>query len=120
MNNRNNDNRNRGALASFIFLIVLLVISLIMIYTMTGRETNVNESYIYSDFQEDVTNKKVEKVVVEQSTSVPTGTLQVQLNDNTVKSLAVSDVNKSEEYLTENNIPFLVSEIQAREAVLVL
>lgn len=114
MNNRNNDNRNRGALASFIFLIVLLVISLIMIYTMTGRETNVNESYIYSDFQEDVTNKKVEKVVVEQSTSVPTGTLQVQLNDNTVKSLAVSDVNKSEEYLTENNIPFLVSEIQQR------
>ena len=65
MNNRNNDNRNRGALASFIFLIVLLVISLIMIYTMTGRETNVNESYIYSDFQEDVTNKKVEKVVAE-------------------------------------------------------
>ena len=114
MNNRNNDNRNRGALASFIFLIVLLVISLIMIYTMTGRETNVNESYIYSDFQEDVTNKKVEKVVVEQSASVPTGTLQVQLNDNTVKSLAVSDVNKSEEYLTENNIPFLVSEIQQR------
>ena len=114
MNNRNNDNRNRGALASFIFLIVILVISLIMIYTMTGRETNVNESYIYSDFQEDVTNKKVEKVVVEQSTSVPTGTLQVQLNDNTVKSLAVSDVNKSEEYLTENNIPFLVSEIQQR------
>ena len=65
-------------------------------------------------FREDVTNKKVEKVVVEQSTSVPTGTLQVQLNDNTVKSLAVSDVNKSEEYLTENNIPFLVSEIQQR------
>ena len=52
MNNRNNDNRNRGALASFIFLIVLLVISLIMIYTMTGRETNVNESY---SLQESIT-----------------------------------------------------------------
>ena len=116
MNNRNNDNRNRGALTSFIFLIVLLVISLIMIYTMTGNNSDSNNSYIYSEFQKDVDNKNVEKVVVNQSASVPTGTLQVQLKDKTVKSLSVSDVNKSEEYLTEKGIPFLVSDIQQRNS----
>ena len=53
---------------------------------------------------EAVQEEKIKSVVVKQGKSVPTGTLELTLNDGDVKYVNVSDVNDAQKYLNDARI----------------
>ncbi len=53
----------------------------------------------FRSFQEALNDGEVKSVTVNQSETVPTGTLSVTMKDGSIRSLAVSDVNEAQEIL---------------------
>ncbi len=62
--------------------------------------------------EEAIENGQVNGITIDQNVQVPTGKARVNLkNDQTVYTLYVSDVNEFQDYLKENNIPYMLNDI---------
>ncbi|MDO4489914.1 MAG: ATP-dependent zinc metalloprotease FtsH [Lachnospiraceae bacterium] len=64
-----------------------------------------------AEFQNAAESGEIVKAEIVQSTAVPTGKIRFTVNGGSVKEVTVSDVVKTEEYLSDKNVPFLVSEV---------
>ncbi len=87
------------------FFILMAAIILAAIFANDYFSGSGQESYSYSQFKEDITDKKVNSVVVTQNQQVPTGEVVVTTSDNKKKSFYVPDVNTILTYLDTMNFP---------------
>ena len=81
------------------FFILIIAVILIAVFTNEFFSGMNQEEYSYSDFKEDVADRKVATVVVHQNQEVPTGQIVLSTSDSEKKSFYVTDVNAVLEYL---------------------
>ena len=84
------------------FFIVLLVVIGIAYLCNNYIMDYDRDSYSVSQFKQDLQDKKIKKVTIEQNAEVPTGQLVIQYEKGT-KHLYVSDVNEMVSYLDDQN-----------------
>ena len=81
------------------FFIVMAAIVLIAALSGDFLSGMNRENYTYTQFKQDINDRKVTGVIVNQNAEVPTGEVIVKLQDNTQKSFYVADVNTVLQYL---------------------
>ncbi len=79
---------------------LLFAFALMMFLSWLSGSMNRTESYSHQEFVQALQNDQIQSVTVNQSRTVPTGTLYITMKDNTIKSMAVSDVNDVQDQLT--------------------
>ena len=83
------------------FIVLLVVIGIAYLCNNYIMDYN-RDSYSVSQFKQDLQDKKIKKVTIEQNAEVPTGQLVIQYEKGT-KQLYVSDVNEMVSYLDDQN-----------------
>ena len=98
-------NKNKTKGLSGINLLVCVAFMVIMYWFLT-QGVGPDQSYSYYDFLKALQNKTIESVTIEPDKTVPTGTIQIQLKDDTKEELNVSDVTEVEELLQSYNVNY--------------
>ena len=80
---------------------LLFAFALMMFLSWLSGSLKQTDSYSHQEMVQALQNGQVQSVTVEQARTVPTGTLYLTLTDNTVRSVAVSDVNDAQDYLKQ-------------------
>ena len=96
-------NKTKGL--SGINLLVCVAFMVVMYWFLT-QGVKPDQNYSYYDFQKALQNKTVESVIIEPDKTVPTGTIQIQLKDDTKEELNVSDVKEVEELLQSYDVDY--------------
>ncbi len=97
MNNRNIKNIS--------FYIAMLFIVLIAV-SMISMNLSNSSKYTYEQFERDLQARNVKSVTILGNEEVPTGKLQVELLSGKNVSFEVSDVEKVQDLLDEEEVPF--------------
>ena len=98
-------NKNKTKGLSGINLLVCVAFMVIMYWFLT-QGVRPDQSYSYYDFLKALQNKTVESVTIEPDKTVPTGTIQICLKDESKEELNVSDVTEVEELLQSYNVDY--------------
>ena len=93
--------KGRGIGGFSTLIIVLFVLGL---YWFVGQIAMQQHSYTYEDFIAAVENDEIQSVLIEQNKAVPTGTVELDLEDGSTKYVNVSDVNEAQEILKRAGI----------------
>lgn len=80
-----------------------LVLLVIFVWSMLDQRPSLENAYTYGEFEQALQNNRVVSVEVEQNREVPTGVLEITLNDSSKKELNVSDVNQAVETMKDND-----------------
>ena len=97
MNNRNIKNIS--------FYIAMLFIVLIAV-SMISMNLSNSSKYTYEQFERDLQARNVKSVTILGNEEVPTGKLQIELLSGKNVSFEVSDVEKVQDLLSEEEVPF--------------
>ena len=107
-----NDRRNRGLNG---LTLMLFVIALFAILWFTNQIDQREKEISYKEFCSLIEDGEAANVLVVQNKSVPTGRVDVEVKqdveDGSVRSLYVSDVNESQQYLKEQGVVYEVSDV---------
>ena len=95
----NNKKRSFGGLSTL--MIILCVLS---IYYYVSMLSGLNSTYTYQEFISAVNSGQVESAVIDQNKEVPTGTLELELSDESTVYVNVTDVNEAQELLVEAGV----------------
>ena len=95
----------------FVFLIVLMAVYGILNYFGQRNLLSEREEYNYSQFQEDVKEKKVVEVSIIQNEEVPSGAVEVVLSGGTKEKFYVTDVNEVVAYARDNNLDYKIGDV---------
>lgn len=99
----------KGIGGSWIFFLILIL--LFSLWNFSSNQTDELE-YTYADFAEEVASGKIESVIITQSSTVPTGELEItKVDESITQLLSVSDVNDIQELLNQYNVRYAVEEI---------
>lgn len=93
--------KSRGIGGFSTLIIVLFVLGL---YWFVGQMAMQQQSYTYEDFIAAVENDEIQSVIIEQNKAVPTGTLELTLENGDSKYVNVSDVNEAQQILKDAGI----------------
>ena len=93
--------KSRGIGGFSTLIIVLFVLGL---YWFVGQMAMQRQSYTYEDFITAVENDEIQSVVIEQNKAVPTGTMELTLENGDSKYVNVSDVNEAQQILKDAGI----------------
>lgn len=80
-----------------------LVLLVIFVWSMLDQRPSLENAYTYGEFEQALQENRVVSVEVEQNREVPTGVLEITLNDSSKRELNVSDVNQAVETMEEND-----------------
>ena len=86
------------------FSTLIIVLFVLGLYYVVGQLAMVQQSYTYEDFIAAVKHDEIEAVVIEQNKAVPTGTLELVLENGSTKYVNVTDVNEAQELLKDAGI----------------
>ena len=86
------------------FSTLIIVLFVLGLYYVVGQMAMQQQSYTYEDFIEAVEQGEVQTVVIEQDKAVPTGSLELTLQNGDTKYVNVTDVNEAQEILKEAGI----------------
>ncbi len=103
-------NKDRKVGVGPIFLLILI---LLLIAVWVGNLNFGNYSYTYGDLQVSVEEGRVEGVIIEQTKASDGGALMVTLSDGSTRTLNVTDVKATENWLRENGLDPVVGEVPA-------
>ncbi len=104
-----NNRKYRGASGPTIILFVLLVVAALW---MASQMQMHQQDMTYSAFVQEVEDKNVSDIYINQNREVPTGTVTVTLSsDGSTRTVNVSDVNEVEDFLDENNVAYRMSDV---------
>ncbi len=92
----------------------LLIIMVLLMFFMRDM-VNQTPAYTNQQFEQALEREEVQAVTIEQSATVPTGTLNIYLNDGSIVTMAVSDVNAVQETLAEYNISVTVEPVPEQD-----
>ena len=90
----------RGSLSKIYIVVLILVIGYVL-YNICGGL--ITSDYKYKDFLNDMKNKNVSEITINQNKEIPTGKIIVKLKNDETKSVYVSDVNKVSDDIEEIN-----------------
>ncbi len=93
--------KNKGAGGFPTLIIIVLVIGLYWFWSQISIQQN---SLSYKEFTDALNAGEVVSVVVEQSKAVPTGRLELEMADGSMKYVSVTDVNEAQDVLEEAGI----------------
>ncbi|HAK57979.1 MAG TPA: cell division protein FtsH, partial [Lachnospiraceae bacterium] len=79
------------------FLILVVAVVAILVGTSLYNGRIDKDNYTYSQFEQDMKNKKVTSVVVRQNSEVPTGRLVIKLSTGVEQNLYVTNVTQTVE-----------------------
>ena len=83
----------------------LLIMTIVFFLSWGVLEMTMNGNAVsYEEFLKELNNNQIESVVIEQNKAVPTGKLEIKLENEEVKYLEVSDVNEMQELLKEAGV----------------
>ena len=94
----------QGTIRGIIWFVILLVL-MVFAYSFYIKNRSLDaKSYKLTDFEQDLSDGRIQYVEVHQNAEVPTGSVEVTFNDATyAQSFYVSDVNRIVEMIEENN-----------------
>lgn len=97
-------NQKNKSIGGFSTLIIILFV--LGLYWFIGFVNMQQKSITYDEFLKALENNQIKSVVIEQSKAVPTGTLEITLNDaeKSVKTVNVSNVNEAQHLLRSAGI----------------
>ena len=83
----------------------LLIMTIVFFFSWIVLEMTMNGTSVsYEEFLQELNSDQIESVVIEQNKAVPTGKLEINLENEEVKYLEVSDVNEIQELLKEAGV----------------
>ena len=105
-----NNKKSKGMGGASIFMIVALAL---LAYWFIGQMNMKQRSYTYQEFSQAVQDGDVDSVVIRQNKEVPTGRLEVRMEDanEDTKYLNVSDVNEVQELLKKADVRCMVDDV---------
>ncbi len=105
-----NNKKSRGMGGASIFMIVVLVL---VVYWFIGQMNMKQREYTYQEFTQAVQNGDVVSVIIRQNKEVPTGRLEIRMEnqDEDVKYLNVSDVNEVQELLQKAKVKCTLDDV---------
>lgn len=105
-----NNKKSKGMGGASIFMIVALAL---LAYWFIGQMNMKQRAYTYQEFTQDVQDGEVGSVVIRQNKEVPTGRLEVRMEDanEDTKYLNVSDVNEVQELLKKAEVRCIVDDV---------
>ena len=86
------------------FSTLIIVLFVLGLYYVVGQMAMVQQSYTYEEFVTAVKHDEIEAVVIEQNKAVPTGTLELVLENGSTKYVNVTDVNEAQELLKDAGV----------------
>lgn len=105
-----NNKKSKRMGGASIFMIVALAL---LAYWFIGQMNMKQRAYTYQEFTQDVQDGEIGSVVIRQNKEVPTGRLEVRMEDanEDTKYLNVSDVNEVQELLKKAEIRCMVDDV---------
>ena len=101
-------NKNRGfGGATFI----LFLVTLFAVFWFTNQAQNRDREFTYREYQEALESGSIQRAVINQDRSIPTGQIVFTLDDGETKTLNVSNVNEVQEQFEEEKIDFIVTSV---------
>lgn len=92
----------------------ILVIMLAWMLWMRGTATQT-PGFTSQEFMQSLEDGTVRQVTVNQSRTVPTGTLTITMTDGSSRLMAVSDVNEAQKLLDIHGVPVTVNAVQEQD-----
>jgi len=93
----------------FYLFVVVAIIGIVYYVTVTNSTSG---DYNYDVFLADLNEGQIEKVVIKQNKEIPTGKITITYDNEDVKTLFVSDVNKVEEDISKvGNVEYFVRDV---------
>ncbi|MBQ0042524.1 MAG: ATP-dependent zinc metalloprotease FtsH [Lachnospiraceae bacterium] len=96
----------RGSILPFLTVMILLVAAIWL--SMSHTEPN---TYTYNNLVSAIKEGNVSSVSINQNQQVPTGSVKVNLNDGSTKTLYVTDVKVAEQLLRDNNLNPIIEDV---------
>jgi len=98
------------------FTLLAFVMLLFTSFWITNQFEQKENQLTWGEFQKVVVSQDVNEVQITQNKTVPTGKVKIEItdeesNDKEEKYLFVSDVNEVQDYLKENNIQYVMSDV---------
>ena len=105
-----NNKKSKGMGGASIFMIVALAL---LAYWFIGQMNMKQRSYTYQEFSQAVQDGDVDSVVIRQNKEVPTGRLEVRMEDanEDTRYLNVSDVNEVQDLLKKADVRCMVDDV---------
>ena len=107
-----NDKRGRGLSGATLLVCVILLFAALW---FTNQIDQRDKQITYQDFESLVENEEISEVTIIQNRNVPTGRLEVTVNDaqegDEAKLVYVSDVNKAQDYLAEHGVDYTLRDV---------
>ena len=98
-----------------------LVLIVVLVWFFLDHQQDVNNTYNYAQFEEDLKNEDVVSVVVNPNREIPTGVIEVTKTDSSREKLYASDVNDIEDLMRENGFQnYRVDDVPAFNWLLLL
>ena len=95
---------------SFVFLVIVLLLAAAIWVSFSTRQTS---NYTKEAFEDAVADGDVMKITIVQNKEVPTGTIQVSLNNGSVRQFHATDVREIESYAKEHDIEVRINDVPA-------
>ncbi|HIU67027.1 MAG TPA: ATP-dependent zinc metalloprotease FtsH [Candidatus Caccomorpha excrementavium] len=90
------------------FYIVILAIILLTVYLSDGMKTSSSGNYEYSDYLADLEAGNIRSVEIYQNEEVPTGEVEVYMDEGRVRSFYITDVNEAVQDAYDNMVTSVV------------
>ena len=102
------NNKSKGIGGLNLLACLLLMISM---YWFLGQAGSQKDDFSYYDFEAALKAKEVVQVVIEPNKVEPTGTLIIELEDEEIEELHVSDVKEIQELLRSYNVEYELEDV---------
>ena len=94
----------RRSMKGYGFYIVILAIILLTVYLSDGMKTSSSGNYEYSDYLADLEAGNIRSVEIYQNEEVPTGEVEVYMDEGRVRSFYITDVNEAVQDAYDNMV----------------
>ena len=98
----------RRSMKGYGFYIVILAIILLTVYLSDGMKTSSSGNYEYSDYLADLEAGNIRSVEIYQNEEVPTGEVEVYMDEGRVRSFYITDVNEAVQDAYDNMVTSVV------------
>ncbi len=111
------NNSSGNSSRNILIYLILIVIAILIVYSISNRFNTVHD-YSYSEFTQDIKDKKVTAVEIAPNSETPTGVVNVTLTDGSLNRLYVSDVAAIEEEMKKSFPQYTEAEVSRESWIL--
>ncbi len=94
-----------------IFFVALLAVYVVFFFALGRRMASQQDTYTYTQFEEDLEEGSVTSIEISQNQEVPTGSVDVTCDDGQEHTLYVTDVNETLDTVKKYGVDYEVSNV---------